>query len=121
MAQLVRAKKNRPTTIKNVTVSMLSLEFLCNLQNGVDIVLAVVVAVNDLGRPLIRKAGLPAVMVQITGDAHDGVGMVEEVQLPVSAAVPSQLQDIARQKLAVAKCPGIRPFDGKWVDVVLLV
>jgi hypothetical protein len=62
-------------------------QFIRNVEDGVHVVLAVVVMVDHLEGLFPGDPRLPAIVFQVAGDTGDGVGMDKQVDRP--SALPS--------------------------------
>jgi len=97
-----------PRTIHSAAfMSVLSFQQTGDFQDGVHIVLAVIIVVDDLEGLVAVDAGFPAVVLQVAGDAEDGVGIHEEVDPAVAIAVLPVGEDVAGHELGDAQGAGV--------------
>jgi hypothetical protein len=98
----------------------LSFQQVDDFQDGIHVIFAVIVIEEDIVSLMVFQAGLPSVIFQEVGDAENGVGIVEQVDLPVAVAVFAVDQDVAGHELRNSHGAGIRSGHCGRVDVIPL-
>ena len=86
---------------------MSAFQQLGDFQYGVHVIFAVIVMVNHFVGLASLQAGFPAVVLQVAGDADDGVGVFEQIDAAVAVAVAAVGQDVAGHELGDAQGAGV--------------